>query len=34
MKGKKNIAPFLVFDDADIDAAVQGAMIAKMRTSP
>ena len=24
-------APFLVFDDADIDAAVQGAMIAKMR---
>ncbi len=24
-------APFLVFDDADIDAAVQGAIIAKMR---
>ena len=24
-------APFLVFDDADIDAAVRGAMIAKMR---
>jgi succinate-semialdehyde dehydrogenase / glutarate-semialdehyde dehydrogenase len=24
-------APFLVFDDTDIDAAVQGAMIAKMR---
>ena len=24
-------APFLVFDDADIDAAVSGAMIAKMR---
>jgi succinate-semialdehyde dehydrogenase/glutarate-semialdehyde dehydrogenase len=24
-------APFLVFDDADLDAAVQGAMIAKMR---
>ncbi len=24
-------APFIVFDDADIDAAVQGAMIAKMR---
>lgn len=24
-------APFLVFDDADIDAAVQGAMLAKMR---
>ena len=24
-------APFLVFDDADVDAAVQGAMIAKMR---
>jgi succinate-semialdehyde dehydrogenase/glutarate-semialdehyde dehydrogenase len=24
-------APFLVFDDADIDAAVEGAMIAKMR---
>ena len=24
-------APFLVFDDADIDAAVQGAMVAKMR---
>jgi succinate-semialdehyde dehydrogenase/glutarate-semialdehyde dehydrogenase len=24
-------APFLVFEDADIDAAVQGAMIAKMR---
>lgn len=26
-------APFLVFDDADIDAAVEGAMIAKMRHS-
>jgi succinate-semialdehyde dehydrogenase/glutarate-semialdehyde dehydrogenase len=24
-------APFIVFDDADIDAAVQGAVIAKMR---
>ena len=24
-------APFLVFDDADVEAAVQGAMIAKMR---
>ena len=24
-------APFLVFEDADIDAAVQGAMLAKMR---
>jgi len=24
-------APFLVFDDADIDAAIEGAMIAKMR---
>src|SRR5690606_11456108 len=24
-------APFIVFDDADIDAAVDGAMIAKMR---
>ena len=24
-------APFLVFDDADIDAAVRGAMVAKMR---
>jgi succinate-semialdehyde dehydrogenase/glutarate-semialdehyde dehydrogenase len=24
-------APFLVFDDADVDAAVQGAMLAKMR---
>ncbi|MDE0375665.1 MAG: NAD-dependent succinate-semialdehyde dehydrogenase [bacterium] len=24
-------APFLVFDDADIDAAVEGAMVAKMR---
>jgi succinate-semialdehyde dehydrogenase/glutarate-semialdehyde dehydrogenase len=24
-------APFIVFDDADLDAAVQGAMIAKMR---
>jgi succinate-semialdehyde dehydrogenase / glutarate-semialdehyde dehydrogenase len=24
-------APFLVFDDADVDAAVDGAMIAKMR---
>jgi succinate-semialdehyde dehydrogenase/glutarate-semialdehyde dehydrogenase len=26
-------APFIVFDDADIDAAVQGAMIAKMRNA-
>src|SRR6202011_2563535 len=25
-------APFLVFDDADLDAAVEGAVIAKMRT--
>ena len=24
-------APFIVFDDADLDAAVEGAMIAKMR---
>ena len=24
-------APFIVFDDADVDAAVEGAMIAKMR---
>ena len=24
-------APFLVFDDADVDAAVEGAVIAKMR---
>ena len=24
-------APFLVFDDADVEAAVAGAMIAKMR---
>ncbi len=24
-------APFIVFEDADIDAAVEGAMIAKMR---
>jgi succinate-semialdehyde dehydrogenase/glutarate-semialdehyde dehydrogenase len=24
-------APFLIFDDADLDAAVEGAMIAKMR---
>src|SRR4030095_13231674 len=24
-------APFLVFDDADVDAAVDGAMVAKMR---
>ncbi len=24
-------APFLVFDDADIDKAIDGAMIAKMR---
>jgi succinate-semialdehyde dehydrogenase/glutarate-semialdehyde dehydrogenase len=26
-------APFLVFDDADLDAAVEGAMVAKMRHS-
>ena len=26
-------APFVVFDDADVDAAVDGAMIAKMRNS-
>lgn len=26
-------APFLVFDDADIDAAVQGAMVAKFRNA-
>jgi succinate-semialdehyde dehydrogenase / glutarate-semialdehyde dehydrogenase len=26
-------APFIVFDDADLDAAVQGAMVAKMRHS-
>ena len=24
-------APFVVFDDADLDAAVEGAMVAKMR---
>ena len=24
-------APFLVFEDADVDAAVEGALIAKMR---
>jgi len=24
-------APFIVFEDADIDAAIDGAMIAKMR---
>ena len=24
-------APFIVFDDADLDAALDGAMIAKMR---
>ena len=24
-------APFVVFDDADLEAAVEGAMIAKMR---
>ncbi len=24
-------APFLVFEDADLDAAVEGAMLAKMR---
>ena len=24
-------APFVVFDDADVDAAVDGAMVAKMR---
>ena len=24
-------APFVVFDDADVDAAVDGAMLAKMR---
>ena len=24
-------APFVVFDDADLDAALEGAMIAKMR---
>src|SRR5439155_16650401 len=24
-------APFIVFDDADLDAAIEGAMIAKMR---
>ena len=26
-------APFIVFDDADVDAAVQGALIAKMRNA-
>lgn len=26
-------APFLVFDDADLDAAVEGAMVAKMRNA-
>ena len=26
-------APFIVFDDADIDAAVQGALISKYRNS-
>jgi succinate-semialdehyde dehydrogenase / glutarate-semialdehyde dehydrogenase len=24
-------APFLVFEDADIDASIEGAMVAKMR---
>ena len=24
-------APFLIFEDADLDAAIEGAMIAKMR---
>ena len=24
-------APFLIFDDADLDAAVEGALLAKMR---
>ena len=26
-------APFLVFDDADLDAALEGAMVAKMRNA-
>src|SRR5437764_4724550 len=26
-------APFIVFDDADVDAAIEGAMITKMRTT-
>ncbi|MCO6062999.1 aldehyde dehydrogenase family protein, partial [Pseudomonas sp. MOB-449] len=26
-------APFIVFDDADVDAAVEGALIAKFRNS-
>ena len=26
-------APFIVFDDADLDAAVDGAMVAKMRNA-
>ncbi|MGR5322274.1 aldehyde dehydrogenase family protein, partial [Vibrio sp. DNB22_19_1] len=26
-------APFIVFDDADVDAAVEGAMIAKYRNA-
>jgi len=26
-------APFIVFDDADLDAAVEGALVAKMRHS-
>src|SRR4030095_16110414 len=29
--GLRGNAPFIVFDDADLDAAVEGAMIAKMR---
>src|ERR1700742_2351961 len=28
---RRGNAPFIVFDDADIDAAIEGAMIAKMR---
>ena len=31
--GARGNAPFIVFDDADIDAAVEGAMVAKMRHS-
>ena len=31
LDGTRGNAPFIVFDDADLDAAIDGAMIAKMR---